>query len=1077
VGWSSRGAGGRAPSTQETLWFAVIAAVGLLTVVLPGPSTNWTVFAIAVALNLAIVGLALWRPPGWHVAAPFIYMIVVVVLRQSSNGTSGYTTLVLLSIIWLALFCSRAQLLVGLVALAAALLVPYAVYGSPRYPSNSLRSTITLLGVGALSGLTIQSLLGSVRAGRDRLTSLLGAATETVIFATEAATGVITQFNEGAERLLGYRADEVIGKPALTTLHDADEVGRAAAAAGVTPRQVLIGEPSRGGSSTGEWTLIRKDGERVRLSLTITPERDGDGRVYGFLAIGMDLTERIRAQAELQVERDFSRAVIDRAPSLVMVLDPKGRIERYNHACEQLTGVLESDVVGQYYWDVVLTGATRDLARIELQNAPLAAFPFSAEREWETKGGQRGLIAFSAMAITGSDGAIEHIICTGADITELRRSALERDQALAVAVDATQAKSQFLANMSHEIRTPLNGVIGMLGLLDGTELTPEQREYARIASSSGEALLDVINDILDFSKIEAGKLELDELDFELRALIEDACEMVAVQAHAKGLELTNWLDGDLPVLVHGDRPRLRQILANLLSNAVKFTDTGEISVRARELSRENERSTIRIEVADTGVGIEPEGIARLFEPFAQADSSTTREHGGTGLGLPISRQLAELMGGTLDATSEPGHGTTFRLTLPFAVIAGPAIRKAARAVLPEGARVLVVDDSAANRTIVAGYLATRDVRCDEAATGEGALELLNAAAEAGEPYELVVLDSRMPGMDGVQLAGAIRDRPILRSARLLMLTSTGEAMVPGVDRCVTKPVRRGMLLETVAELIGNAPQRSVSAPVTVVAPAAAPDRTGQRILVAEDNAVNQVVIEAMLLKRGYTVEIVTNGREAVQRLSPEHRAVLMDCEMPVLDGYRATAEIRARERGDGRHVPIIAMTARALADDRQRCLDAGMDDYLAKPLREAELDATLGRWVDVAREPEDAAAPNGASGSESAPDGTGAVALVDEQRLRHFRESYPDVIEPLLRMFAEATPPLIEQLRAAASTGDEEGLRRVAHQLKGGCQNVGALELGRLALALEDGGEPEALVGAIEAAYAPTREELERLLG
>jgi PAS domain S-box-containing protein len=1083
VGWTSRGAGGREPSRQETLWFAAVAAVGLLTVLLPGPSTDWTVFAIGVALNLSIVGLALWRPPHWHVAAPFIYLLVVVVLRQSSNGVSGYTTLVLLSIIWLALFCTRVELMVGLVALAVALLVPYAIYGSPRYPSNSLRSTVTLLGVGTLSGLTIQLLLGRVRASRDRLTALLSAATETVIYATEATTGEITQFNQGAERLLGYRADEVLGKPALTVLHDSDEVARVAAATGTTPPEALVGEAGRGGSSTAEWTLVRKDGERVRLLLTITPERDVDGRIYGFLGIGTDLTERIRVQSELQAERDFSNAVIDSAPSLVMVLDPRGRIERYNHACEQLTGVRESDVLGKYYWDVVLTGATREMARVELQSAPLAAFPFSAEREWETGAGTRGLIAFSAMAITGSDGAIEHIICTGADITELRRSAAERDEALAVAVEATRAKSQFLANMSHEIRTPLNGVIGMLGLLDGTELTAEQREYARIASSSGEALLDVINDILDFSKIEAGKLELDELDFALRGLIEDACEMIAVQAHAKGVELTNWLDGDLPVLVHGDRTRLRQILANLLSNAVKFTDTGEISVRARELQREGERSTVRIEVADTGVGIEPDRIARLFEPFAQADSSTTREHGGTGLGLAISRQLAELMGGMLDASSEPGRGTTFRLTVAFRVLGGHPVRKAARAVLPEGARVLVVDDSAANRAIVAGYLATRDVRCDQVATGQEALVVLGAAADAGEPYELVVLDSRMPGMDGVQLAGAIRDRPSLRSARLLMLTSTGEAGVPGVDRCVTKPVRRGMLLETVAELIGTAPQPSVSMPVAAmpvaaVAPAPATDRTGQRLLVAEDNAVNQVVIEAMLAKRGYTVDIVANGRDAVLKLSSEHRAVLMDCEMPVLDGYRATGEIRAAE-GDGRRVPIIAMTARALADDRQRCLDAGMDDYLPKPLREADLDATLERWLGGEPEPPAFAAtaavpePPATAVLEDEP----AAPLVDEQRLRHFRESYPDVVEPLLRLFAEATPPLISELRQAAAAGDEEQLRRVAHKLKGGCQNVGAVELGRLALELEDGGEPEGLGGAIEAAHAPTRAELERLLG
>jgi CheY-like chemotaxis protein len=403
------------------------------------------------------------------------------------------------------------------------------------------------------------------------------------------------------------------------------------------------------------------------------------------------------------------------------------------------------------------------------------------------------------------------------------------------------------------------------------------------------------------------------------------------------------------------------------------------------------------------------------------------------------------------------------------VIAGQAIRKSARAVLPEGARVLVVDDSSANRAIVAGYLATRDVRCEQAESAEEALAVLNAAAEAGEPYELVVLDSRMPGMDGAELANAIRARPSLRSARLLMLTSTGEATLPGVDRCVTKPVRRGSLLETVAELIGTTPERSVSAPISAVSSAPAVDRTGQRILVAEDNAVNQIVIEAMLAKRGYTVDVVTNGRDAVQTLSDEHRAVMMDCEMPVLDGYRATGEIRAGETND-RHVPIIAMTARALADDRQRCLDAGMDDYLSKPLREADLDTVLERWL--ADEPGSLAAP-----APLPPPGAEPTdALVDENRLRHFRESYPEVIEPLLRLFAEATPPLIEQLREAATAGDDEQLRRTAHKLKGGCQNAGALALGRLAHELEQGGEPERLIMQIDAAYGPTHDELQRLL-
>ena len=451
MAWSERGAGGRPPSRQETLWFAIVAALGLLTRLLPGPGTDWGVFALAVALNLVIVGLALWRPARWYVVAPFVYLLAVVLLRQSSHGVSGDTVLALLAVIWLAMFCTRAELMLGLIALAAALLIPYMIYGAPRYPPYALRTTVILVGVSALAGLTIQSLLGRVRASRDQLMGLLSAATETVIYATDAATGAIKQFNEGAERLLGYRAEEVIGKPALTLLHDPEEVARAASQLGTTPRESLVGEASRGGSSTGEWTLIRKDGGRVRLSLTITPERDDDGRIYGFLGIGVDLTQRIRVESELQAERDFSQTVIDSAPSLVMVLDSRGRIERYNRACEQLTGLLERDVIGRFYWDAVLPEPDRAAARIELENAPAQAFPFSAEREWETSAGGRGLIAFSATAIAGPDGAIEHLICTGPISPNCAVQRRARHHA-AVAVDGDPRKVGIRGQ--HEPRDP-----------------------------------------------------------------------------------------------------------------------------------------------------------------------------------------------------------------------------------------------------------------------------------------------------------------------------------------------------------------------------------------------------------------------------------------------------------------------------------------------------------------------------------------------------------------------------------------------------------------------------------------------
>ena len=769
--------------------------------------------------------------------------------------------------------------------------------------------------------------------------------------------------------------------------------------------------------------------------------------------------------------------VIEHLDVGIVVLDPRARVVDMNRGAERLLGVNRDETEGRHIGDVwphwqELVERTRMDADSE------------AELVIPTESGR-----YLRVLLTRVDEEGEHrgSILLVEDVTARKQAEIATEKARQAAEEMARMKSTFLANMSHEIRTPLNAIVGMSHLLADTTLSPEQEDYVRTIHTSSETLLDIINNILDFSKLEAGKVELDIKPLDLRTCIEEALDVVAPRAVQKGLELAYEMGDGVPHAILGDSARLRQVLLNLLSNAVKFTEKGEVvvSVEARPLTSQNGNSSryeLHFAVRDTGIGIPPDRIDRIFQPFQQADPSTQNRYGGTGLGLAITRHLVELMGGRIWVESEVGKGSTFHFTIVADVV--PGVRKTyLSSPLPElrGCRVLVVDDNSTNRRILSYYLSRWDMQPVAVASPDEAL----THVALGDAFDLAILDMHMPEMDGITLARKLRQHPNGRHLPIIILTSMGlspqEMNQEGVDinAFLTKPLKPSHLFDVIVGLLAGKSAAREEAPRPLFDTRMA-DRYPLRILVAEDNPVNQLVIRKILQKLGYSPRVVRTGKEVLLALEVEDfDVVLMDVQMPEMDGVEATQRIRERF-GEERRPYIVALTAHALHGDREKYLAAGMDAYVSKPIRVSDLVDVLQRAAahrTVHPHPR-----NTKGGDLMSKDGHVQHQAVDRSAFNQFHEVWgsdaPQVIVELLDVFLENGPRFLENLTATYQAHNAAEVRRLAHTFKSNAAMVGAHHLADLCQRLEDMGrrgdlsEAGALLDALREEYARVEKEL-----
>ena len=785
--------------------------------------------------------------------------------------------------------------------------------------------------------------------------------------------------------------------------------------------------------------------------------------------------EDLASQArEVQMTADQLRLLTDSAPIGIFQTDADNRYVYTNPRWTEITGLSAEEAAGQD-WDAILPVDQRDALRVELSDA-VVRIELCHRFEVGLPGSESRTILVTSKSMHDGDGAPTGWVGTLADVT----AEVGAESAMADAVDrateASRLKSDFLANMSHEIRTPMNGVLGMTDLLLETALDVRQRDYAQTVRNSGEALLTIINNILDFSKVEAGMLDIEAVEFDVRAIVDGVVDLLATPAQVKGIELMAVVENTVPAVVSGDPGRVRQVLMNLVDNALKFTQDGEVVLRVSGADTGGEGYELRFEVTDSGDGVPADKLALIFQPFVQADTSTARRYGGTGLGLAISSQLVGLMGGACGVSSRPGIGSTFWFTVRVGAEPGQATPEV---LLPDpdlaGISVLVLDHNATSRSSLARYLSDWGMVVATADTVPAGLAQLGAMSREGRPTAIALVDQSLPELDGSALSTPIAGDPAL-STRLVLMTDRGDENDFTATACasLSKPVRLERLRWCLRVAAGFEAVDVIAADGQVQGPV---EPFAGRLLLVEDNVINQKVAVAMLASVGYQVDIAPDGAAAVEAVNTKvYDVILMDCQMPEMNGYEATAALRAME-GMGRRTPIIAMTAGARPEDRERCLAAGMDGYLAKPVSKSVLLAKIARYLKPGNPqaipplPVDLASlestlQSAADGTmDEPPDSAVDAAIVAELRALG-EDADPDFLPQLLSRFVTETDARLDQLRSALDAGDARTVGMIAHTIKGSSGSVGGGRLARSCGRLEK----RAIAGRLTAGHDEFRE-------